>query len=221
MSAELAAPFRTLAAAAGDWWREWVRLAALNLAWIICCLTIVLAPPATMILFYVAYEVQRGRDVTPADLLRAGRRHFLRSWLWFLPNALVALLVAANVLYYRRSDPTLAFAVFLLLALGVVLWLAVQLYVPPYLMVQERPRLGQAYRNALLTCLASPLYTAVVLVAVGLVLATGVRFLPLLFLGGPCLVALIAAHAVADRLDRFGVRGRGGASGRRPGPPLP
>ena len=201
-------PLRTLSLAFGDWWREWVRMAALNLAWVTCCLTVVLAPPATIVLFHAVREVRGGRDVAPAELLRVGRRLFVTSWLWFLPNVLVALLVAANLIYYGRLDPVVTFAIYLLLALGVASWAAVQFYVLPYLLVQDGVGLGRAHRNALLTGLASPLYTAVLLIAVILVIGLSVRFVPLLFLGGPCLVAMIATHAVAERLDRFGVRDR-------------
>lgn len=209
-------PFGTIADAVGDWWREWVRMAALNLAWVTACLTVVLAPPATLTLHWAVRELQRGRDVSPGEVLRVGRRFFLRSWAWFLPNVLVALLVLANLTYYARLPQPFAVAVFLLLALAVVLWLAVQFYVPAFLMVQERPDLVQAHRNAFLTSLASPLYTLVLLAAAALVLLVSLRFLPILFLGGVCLVATMSTHAVANRLERFGL---GGPSGSRREPP--
>ena len=198
-------PFGTVTVAFTDWWREWVRMAALNLAWVIACLTVVLAPPATLVLYWAVRELQHGRDVGPGEVVRAGRRFFLRSWAWFLPNGLVALLVLANVTYYGRLPQPFAVAMFLLLTVAVVLWLAVQFYVPAFLMVQERPALVQAYRNAFLTSLASPLYTLILSTAASLVILVSLRFLPILFLGGMCLVAMLSTHAVANRLERFGL----------------
>ena len=200
-----AAAFGVVGRAVGDWWRDWVKAAVVNLAWVVCCATVVLAPPATFALYHYAHEVRRGRVTTPTELFSAGRRMFVKSWLWALLNLLAVLLVWANLLFYGRLESPLALIVYPLLALAVALWLAVQFYAPPYLMAQQTPSLRRAYRNALFTTLASPLYTLILLLIVGVLVALGLRLFVLLFLGLPCLIAVLGACAVAERLEVFGV----------------
>ena len=201
-------PFRVARHALLDWWREWVAMAAVNLAWLVCCATIVLAPPATFALFHYMREVQRGRSTGPRELLGVGRHHLVRSWLWFLANVLFALLVWASIVFYSRLDPSIAVAVYVALFVVVGLWLAVQFYALPYLLVQSEPNLLRAHRNALFTALASPVYTLVLLGICAFVVALGTRLIFLAFLGAPCLIAMIATPAVRERLDRFGVEKR-------------
>ena len=201
-------PVRVARHALVDWWREWVAMAAVNLAWLLCCATIVLAPPATFALFHYMREVQRGRGTGPREMVSVGRRRFVKSWLWFLSNVVFGLLVWASVVFYSRIEAPIAVVVYLVLFVIVGLWLAVQFYALPYLMVQAEPNLRQAYRNALFTALASPVYTLVLLGICAFVVALGARLVFLVFLGAPCLIALIATHAVRERLDTFGVEKR-------------
>ena len=201
-------PFRVARRALVDWWRDWVAMAAVNLAWLVCCATIVLAPPATFALYHYVREVQRGRGAGPREMLAVGRRRFLKSWLWALANAFFGLLVWASVVFYSRVDAPIAVAVYIVLAVVVGLWLAVQFYALPYLEAQDEPNLRQAHRNALFTALASPLYTFVLFAIAAFVAALCFRLNFLIFLGAPCFVALLATHAVLERLDTFGVENR-------------
>ena len=201
-------PFRIARHALVDWWRDWVAMAAINLAWLVCCATIVLAPPATFALFHYMREVQRGRGTDPRELLAVGRRHFVKSWLWFLANVLFGGLVWVSLVFYSRIEAPVAVAVYVVLFVVVGLWLAVQFYALPYLVVQSEPNLRLAHRNALFTALASPVYTLVLLGICAFVAALGARLIFLVFLGAPCLIAMIATHAVRERLDAFGVEER-------------
>jgi uncharacterized membrane protein YesL len=202
----LIAPFSVIARAVTDWWREWVNLAAVNLIWALCCLTVIFGPPATLGMYAVANALARGQAIGVGDLFQAGRRYFFKSWLWFLSNLLVAGLLWANLIFYAQVDTTFAAIVWgFAVTLGVA-WLVVQFYALPYLVEQEEKRLWLAYRNGLFTALASPIYTLIILVFSLAVAALSVALVALLFLGGPCLIAVLGNHAVLERLKRFGVQ---------------
>ena len=204
MSNTLSTPFRVIARAVTDWWRDWVNLAALNLALLLCWLSVVLGPPATFALYDIVHDYVYGRSFELAELPALLRRYALKSWLWLLSNALVAGGVWLNLQVYTSAVPSAALRA-LSLFIG-ALWLVVQFYALPYLLEQERLSLRVAYRNALLTVLASPLYTFVVF-GFALVLAlVSVRFVVFLFLGIPALIVVLGVHAVAERLGSYRVR---------------
>ena len=196
-------PLQVIWTALKDWWRDWVNLTALNLGWLVCWATIALGPPATFALYEIAHDFVRGRSLEYRELPGMLRRHFLKSWAWLLVNALVALGVWLNLAYYSRLGGPWGFSLLVLSALVAAGWLAVQFYALPYLMAQEQPRLRQAWRNALFTLLASPVYSLVLLAFAALVLALASRLVVLLFLGLPVLLVVLGAHAVAERLHHY------------------
>jgi uncharacterized membrane protein YesL len=195
---------RVIPQALGNWWYGWTNLAAINVAWILCCITIVLGPPATFGLFHAANEAAHQRNVGMADFTRGLRLYFRQSWLWGALNAIVVFLVWTNIRFYGQFRETWA-GVLLLVTLALALvWLAVQFYALPYLMEQEEKRLRTALRNGLFTALASPLYTLVLLAAAGAIVGLSIQLPILLLLGGPPLLAILANQAVLERLGTFG-----------------
>lgn len=198
--------FGVFLSAVQDWWRDWVNMAVLNLLWMFCWLTVILGPPATFTAYQVANDFAHDRTLYPRELPAMLVGHFLRSWLWFLLNLLVAAGVYLNLVFYSSLGGGVG-AVLTGATLAVAaLWLTLQFYALPYLMEQEQPRLGQALRNALLTVLASPLYTLVLALISAVLLAACVRLPFLLLFGVPMLIAVTGCRAVHERLDRYGKR---------------
>lgn len=187
-----------------EWWRDWLNMALLNVVWMLCWLTVLLGPPATMVAYRIASDFGRGGTLYPRELPGMLRRYFLQGWLWFLLQLVVATGVLVNLQFYARLGepigPLLRGATLAVTAL----WLLLQIYTLPYLMEQGRGGLGLALRNSLLTTLASPLYTLVLGIIVGVLAAACLRLPFLLLFGVPMLIALIGSIAVRDRLAHFG-----------------
>jgi uncharacterized membrane protein YesL len=181
-------------------------MVVLNLLLALAWLTIVLGPPATFGLYYVTNHLARGQSLGPRGLFEGGRRYFLQSWLWFLMNLAVALIIGVNYFFYASLTPAWADylkAAFLLLGLA---WLVVQFYALPYFMAQQEKRVGLALRNGLFTALAAPGYSLVVAGAAGLVSGLSITTVALLFLGGPCLVATLGSHVVLERMKTYRIQ---------------
>ncbi len=201
-------PLRVIGRALSDWWDDWVQMVLIDLVWVLCWLTVVLGPPATFGLYHVANRLVHGESLGLSGLLAGGRRYFLRAWLWILLNLVVTAVVGVNVWFYARFDAIwagLLQAFFLLLGLA---WLVVQFYALPYLMEQGKKSLRLALRNGLFTALAAPGYTLVVVGLAALVGALSVGTVAPLFLGGPCLIAVLGNRAVRERLETYRVRER-------------
>ena len=211
----LPAPIQVTAQALTDWWDDWVNLVIVNLACLLCWLTVLLGPPATFGLYYVTNSLAHGESLGLRGLLTGGRRYFFKSWLWALLNLGVIIIVVVNVLFYAQFDGDWVVFVQGFYILAAVLWLIVQFYALPYLMEQEQKRLRSALRNGLFTALAAPGYTLVVAGLTVLIIALSVGFVfPLLF-GAPCLIAVLGNRAVLERLEAFGVREQEAEQGER------
>ena len=66
----LPVPLQVIAQALRDWWDDWIGQVVNALVWIFCCMTIVLGPPATLGLYYVANRLAH----VPVKGLRAVAR---------------------------------------------------------------------------------------------------------------------------------------------------
>ena len=208
MVKRLPVPLQVVAQALSDWWDEWFNMALISLAWLLCWVTIVLGPPATFGIYYVTNQLTHGRSLGLRGLLEGGRRYFLKSWLWMLLNLLVLAVVVSNIWFYGQFDADWAVIVRMFLSFLGLVWLIVQFYALPYLMEQEEKSLRLALRNGLFTFLASPGYTAVVAGLAALVVALSVVLVAPLFLGAPCLIAVLGNRAVRERLETYRVRER-------------
>ena len=209
---------QVLVNALGTWWDDWVSQTVINLVWAICQVTIVLGPPATFGMAYVANRLVHGEATGLSGWWQGLRRYLLVSWLWGLANLVVAVVLYANLVMYGSID---AFWGPLLqgVALAVsALWAVVQLSAVPFLMEQTVPKLLQAWRNGLFTLLAAPGYSLVLIAAVILILALSAVTLAPLLLGGPCLILVIGNQAVVERLEHFGVREREASVAETPEP---
>lgn len=190
------------------WWNDWLVLATLNLAWLVCWLTVVLGPPATFVLYRVGHMIVHGQALYSRDLFGFLRHYFFKSWLWMLVNIIMIMGIWVNLQFYANLEAPWAAWLQLFPLLVGALWLALQLYTVPYLLEQDVFSLRQALYNALLTTLASPLYTIILLGFVVLLVYLGTHFIFLFFLGVPCLFAVLGAYAVRERIAAFKVRRR-------------
>lgn len=188
------------------WWDDWVNMVTLTLLWWLCWLTIVLGPPATFGLYHVANGLAYGQSMGPPGWWQGVRRYFWQSWLWFLANAVMLLVLAANYFFYAGLQMEWAGYLQALFVLLTLAWLALQFYTLPLFMEQDEKSLRQAWRNGALTILASPGHALVILSAAFLIAAFSIRTLAPLFLGVPCLLALLGCRSVRERLETFGLR---------------
>jgi uncharacterized membrane protein YesL len=204
----LPAPLQVIAQALVDWWDAWISMVIVNLAWILCWLTIVLGPPATFGLYHVTNRLAHGENLGLGGLIEGGRRYFVQSWLWMLLNLSVAIVIAVDLVFYTQIEAAwVGFlqGTFVILSL---FWLMVQFYAPPYLMEQDNKSLKLTLRNGAFTVLAAPGYTIVVAGVAALLIVFSLFLVFPLFMGIPCLIAVIGNRAVMERMETYGVRER-------------
>lgn len=204
---DFAAPFRTIWSTLKVWWDGWFSMLLFGLAWLAACLTIILAPPATFGFFHAVRWWMVEKETKWDQFYQMAKKHFIASWLWFLANLFVAFVAFANYVFYGSLDNDIRPVMQTVTLVVAILWTAIQLYALPYYVIMEQKSLVVAWKNGILTILASPVFSAVIFAAIGLVAYVHVGIMPLLF-GGPGLIVLLASMAVEDRVEKFGIRKR-------------
>ncbi|HEY3345759.1 MAG TPA: hypothetical protein VGJ97_12565 [Anaerolineaceae bacterium] len=194
-------PLRAIREASAIWIMNWLNWVNRCLVWLLCCLTVILGPPATFALFYAAHYSIHGAELTVGELAASVRAYFWQSWLWMLANLAVGaglwgLAAAGSALGAGRA---VGWAV----ALIGLFWLGIQYYALPIFMLQERKRIWRAWGSAARVAFSAPLFT---LITFGLALVLGLVSLILvapLAMGGAGLIVVLAAQATFERLQTF------------------
>lgn len=198
-------PFKVFWQAVVTWWDSWTDLFVLNLIVTLCCVTVILGPPAIFGLYAVIHEmVTEGSSPGIRGWWQYAKKYALKSWLWFGANLLVLLLATNAYFFYTQINQGWAEVLRWLLLFLAVAWLFfVQFYSVPFFMEQENKSLLIAWRNAALTFLASPGYTFVLVVIINAIAVIGIVTVIILFITLPGLPIVLGNVALRDRLEAF------------------
>lgn len=199
--ASLPPQLRVVAQALLSLWDEWLFWIVVNTLWVVSWVTIVLGPPVTFGVYYVAWRAAGGRKVTYGDLWRGSRQAMGRSWLWMVSQVSIFGVLYIALLWYNRIPQFWARLPQSIVLIVLILWTGVQFYALPYFVAQENKSLRLAWRNGWVTLRQAQGYSLIVLGSAGaivylFVLSRGYLF----FLGGFCLLALLGSLAVQDLL---------------------
>ena len=187
-----------------DWYNGMIGLVTMNLIWLFMSLTVVLLPPIMAGLYVVTNSIGHGTGGRIEDLLPGARAYALVSYRWALVNSMAGVVFVAGFRFYGDTGTPFGAIIQVLFAVGGGLWLTVQFYVWPFLIEQEDKRLRVALKNALFLILANPVYTAVLLGVVGLVLVVSVLTLLPLAVFALSFISLLGNRAVIERLKTYG-----------------
>lgn len=189
------------------WWEVWLGLWLFGLVWGLCWITIVLGPPATFGFFHAVHSLAAQKEIRWGEYYRAAKANFFTSWIWSLANLVFLFVVFANYVFYGNMEGSQGRVLQVLALVVGILWVVLQMYALPYYVLQEKKSLWVAWKNALFTWLASPLFSLVISLVLALLGFLHVFILPV-FLAGPGLAILLGSLAVEDRIQKFGIRER-------------
>lgn len=193
---------KVLGLALRDIWQELWTILIVNLLFLLATILIIPGPPATLALFYYGNRIAHGETATERDFLQALRTYWKPAWRWGMVNFLaIGILTLDYVLIERvvANTNTASFLQGLYLTLLTV-WLLVQLFIPPFLLEQEQPKVSQALRNAVMFIHRNLLFVLVLAVLLVLSLAAGTLVFMLSLAFGGALVVFVSNHAVLQDL---------------------
>ncbi len=188
-------------AALRDTWNDLFTTAVINLLWTILTLLVVTAPPAMLALFSVGNRMAHGDPIDAGDFLRAFIHSWRTGWRWGAVQVVMLLLLVGDVILTGRlsssSGARLAQGLYLA---ALVAWILLQLYTLPFLFEQETPSIRLALRNGALMLGRHPAFGVALGVLLLLALVAGTLLFLVTFAAGGLFVALVANHAVLNRL---------------------
>lgn len=191
---------QVLVQAVGVLARHGLALVAATVVWLALSATVILCPPATLGLAIVALSLAQGVVPRPHVVVRAVRRRLAASYVWAIVNgAAIALQVTKP--YAGRVSPQAALA----FDLAVLIWLVLQLYALPILLIQRGWRVPGAWRSAFLLALSAPIFTLIVAGVAALILSWTVRLPIPLIAVGPGVLVLLGVLATRNRLAAYGL----------------
>jgi len=201
--------FRTVKLAFGDFFEEVFWLVAFNIVWCLAlamgvlplaalglaalplaALSAAALPLATAGLTWLAAEIGQGKAIGWRTFVTGARRHWKPAYFWFAANLVAWGVIWLNVSFYGGQSAQWAAILMMVFFVAALWWAGMQLYVFPFLYVQEQSSLRTAYRNSIILLLSRPALTFTLLVVVAILLAIS------FFLTFPAFFFLFAMLAV-------------------------
>jgi len=193
-------PFSVFGRASRLLWEELFLLGVASYIWMLLGFFIVLLPPLTVGLIYMANQVARGNAIGFSMLFSGAWRFLSRSYIWGIINAFVILLFLADLTYYQQmpgDTGTVAVTLAILLALA---WGVVQLLTLPLLIELGPKSLTAAFRQALVLTISQPGFVVGLVIASAL-LALLCWFFPIMIGFAFAYLALVVNIAIVKLRD--------------------
>ncbi|HTP10964.1 MAG TPA: hypothetical protein VMP08_22070 [Anaerolineae bacterium] len=181
-------------------WEELFLLGVASYIWMLLGVFIVLLPPLTVGLMYMANQVARGNAISFTLLFSGARRFLSRSYIWGAINAFAIVLVLADLSYYQQVQGDLGIAAVTLAILLALAWSLVQLLTLPLLIELGPKSLRAAFRQALMLTISQPAFVIGLVVAMAL-LALLCWFFPIMIGFAFAYLALVVNIAIVKLRD--------------------
>ncbi len=196
-------PFAILTFATRRTWDEWISVILISTLWLVAQVLILPGPPATAALFAMARHTYEGVFWNAGNVWSAFKALFIPAWKWALPNVFVVGLALYNLSTFWNVPGVAWVGLRVVWLVGLVVWLALNLFYWPFYLAAEDRSLRNTYANVGRFWLLHPV-TALVLFVVCLVI--GVIALPFalpIVLGVVFWLALVAETAVRRSLEEL------------------
>jgi len=151
-----------------------------NLAWFVMSLPVVTILPALGGLYYAVLQYNQKNQANWGIVWEGVKTHWWLSIKWGVLVLLVDAILAVNIWFYTTL--TQDWALFAVTASVVMLlvWLAINQYSFPVLLLQEEKKILLAIRNSFVLVMRQPLQAVMVLVLSSLLMVVSILFPPLL-----------------------------------------
>ena len=194
-------PTGVIAFAVRRMWDEYISVLLISAAWLPAQVLIVTGPPATAMLFAMTQKTHDGIYWSAADAWSAFRQLFVPAWKWAIPNLAFAGVALYNLTAFWSLPGGAWAALRLLWFLGLVGWLALNLYFWPFWLAAADKSFRNTYANCARFWLLHPpaaLAVFVICLIIGLV---SLPFALPIALGAVFLIAMISTTAVRRSLQ--------------------
>ncbi len=154
-----------------DLWEEMLYMLLFNVIWLVGTFLIIPWPFVTFALFYTAYDISDGKGIKFKTFFSHGYQMLKPAYTWGLINALVLLLVGANLLFYAGFGTQWAALMQLMFVSLTVFWMMLQIIVVALYPRMVTPGLKLGMRNAAVLMGKHPIVTVFIFLVTAAILA--------------------------------------------------
>jgi hypothetical protein len=202
-SSEMAVAIKLIGLAFNRIWADWVNQVLISLAMVLASLSVIFAGPALMGVCAASADLADGVRTGIAGWWAGFKRYFWQGLTWGVVNLALGIVFLISLWFYTEIATAWAPLLAVLLIFFGIFWVDVQFYTPGYLIAQEEKSLWLAWKNSLLTVLATPLMTLILgTFAMVITLLSVGLLLPILLGTGP-LLGMLSVLAVRDRFAAY------------------
>lgn len=124
---------------------------------------------ASVGLTVIAQRIHDGRTVSWGDFVAGARRHYRLGWRMYGAWLAGLLILLVNVAFYAQMEAPIGAYLMLIFAYFLVAWVSLLIYLGPLALLQERPSVRLAFRNAFVLAFGRPLFTIVTQVLMSII----------------------------------------------------
>lgn len=148
--------FQLFGKAVSIWWKEFVALVFVNLAWLACQILVIPGPPATATMYAISRTLADGDDIDIRQVRQTFLQLFIPSWKWGLVNLVILSLLVVNFWSYRGLSGVGWTA--LRFAWGIIIfaWFTLNLFYWAFWLQQEDTRMLTTLQNSLVLLMKYP-----------------------------------------------------------------
>jgi hypothetical protein len=167
----------------------------INVLWALFLIPVITIPPSFAGLYHSADELAQDKKVTWRTFLEGVNKYYKVSYFWFFANLIVvgSLLFGININQFTEVEWLQFMTGFYRVVL--VVWLFIQLYAFPFLIVQKKPRLMLAFRNSTVLWRKYAFFSLGVMLVVFVVSAISTVAIPLWAIFSASLIAFLSTSA--------------------------
>ena len=176
----------------------------LSIAWWIGTVLVLPAGPVTAGIHQVANRIANYKRADNSFFWEGTRKYIGRSWLLYLINLLVPVMIGFSIVFYLGTAGWLRLVGYVCIWLLLFVLMMGQ-YTFPLYWQQDEPDIRLALRNSALLTLQRPVYTLLILIFQLVIIGISVAIALPIFLLTPGVIALSANFALAGILQDLGL----------------
>lgn len=171
------------------------------LASIIAMVGVLPGGPATGALYAIAFQITDGRAAKFGDYLAALRQHFRTGLLLSAISVAGFVTILLNLGFYLSVSNLFGGVMLGLWLYLLIFWCGLSLYAFPLAFLQERPDLRTIARNAVLMTIGRPVFTALTLLLMAVIIVISFIIVAPIALFTTALLAVWATRATRKLID--------------------
>ncbi|MGB9751145.1 MAG: hypothetical protein C0183_01300 [Roseiflexus castenholzii] len=109
----------------------------------------------------LAQRIHEGRTISWSDFVAGARQYYRFGWQLYGAWLAGLLILVVNLVFYAQMEAPASAYLMLLFAYLLVAWISLLIYLGPLALLQERPSVRLAFRNAFVLAFGRPLFTIV------------------------------------------------------------